>query len=623
MSRRGPAITLVIVGLVIEVFSGMTIARLDAAAQQARNEARLAAYLATLPVTAADPAGEAFANQQLAPDSLFRAYFDAHAGTTTLGPALTPALPLPGGWLQFYTDGALFKPGASPAAEGALPLDVRADQSALTQLVVNGAVDGASGVVRLPLLQALVSAGSQVAIGATGSQLTYADLRRAAQPDRLQPTPTGHGKPIATATGGVFVATATQSGKAMGHVVPASFSHALADPSMAPDGWQADFGNPLTAVLTATIWRDGQQRTLSVQMFQRNALLLDQATDAPAAGAASSPQLLPVGLDYLRTFGPPAVRLASGTAAWTAAAMTLRAQADDASASVAHVGPNFPLTLAPVTQWVNATLWYEGTWKTPHAQAAGWLNATAVMAAAPSGGAWAEFDALDPTLAGYLASQGQHVGAVVYDVTRGITYQYNADKGFIVASSVKVPIMLALLTQIEDQGREPSDDEMKLLTAMIENSDNDSAQLLYEEIGDAPGLTAFMQRVGVSGLTASSGTWGWSTITPAAMAQLLALLDAGNVLTAEHRALALNLMESVESDQQIGVGTTAPAGAMVAMKDGWVGGPDGLWVMNSSGIVSAGSEKYIISVFTDDDDALDQGWSITEHVCGAVASLIV
>jgi hypothetical protein len=95
------------------------------------------------------------------------------------------------------------------------------------------------------------------------------------------------------------------------------------------------------------------------------------------------------------------------------------------------------------------------------------------------------------------------------------------------------------------------------------------------------------------------------------------------VLTAEHRALALNLMESVESDQQIGVGTTAPAGATVAMKDGWVGGPDGLWVMNSSGIVSVGSEKYIISVFTDDDDALDQGWSITEHVCGAVASLLV
>ena len=81
-------------------------------------------------------------------------------------------------------------------------------------------------------------------------------------------------------------------------------------------------------------------------------------------------------------------------------------------------------------------------------------------------------------------------------------------------------------------------------------------------------------------------------------------------------------MENVESDQQIGVGSTAPAGATVALKDGWVGGPDNRWVMNTSGIVTVGQETYIISVYTTGLDDLPQGWGITEHVCGAVAQLL-
>ena len=163
---------------------------------------------------------------------------------------------------------------------------------------------------------------------------------------------------------------------------------------------------------------------------------------------------------------------------------------------------------------------------------------------------------------------------------------------------------------------------MSLLTTMIENSNNDSAQALYEEIGDAPGLAAFMAQVHISGLNPSPGTWGWSTITPQDMVDLLTLLQQGKILTSAHRALALSLLENIETDQQIGVGSTAPQGATTALKDGWVTGPDGLWVMNSSGIVTIGPETYIISVYTQGDNDLSEGWTITEHVCGAVAKLL-
>ena len=58
------------------------------------------------------------------------------------------------------------------------------------------------------------------------------------------------------------------------------------------------------------------------------------------------------------------------------------------------------------------------------------------------------------------------------------------------------------------------------------------------------------------------------------------------------------------------------------MKDGWVPGPDNLWAMNSSGIVTVGSETYIIAVYTQHENELQDGWNITDHVCGAVGQLL-
>jgi hypothetical protein len=187
---------------------------------------------------------------------------------------------------------------------------------------------------------------------------------------------------------------------------------------------------------------------------------------------------------------------------------------------------------------------------------------------------------------------------------------------------MKVPIMLAFLASIEQQGREPTDDEMAFLTIMIENSDNDSASTLFSAVGGVEGITKYMQKIGVDGLTTDDNAWGYSTITPQAMVDLLALLYNGKILNGNHRALALNLMENVEADQRIGVGDTAPRNATVALKDGWVADNNGLWAMNSSGIVTVGNETYIISVYTQGQQTLRDGQDITHKVCSAVASLL-
>jgi beta-lactamase class A len=221
----------------------------------------------------------------------------------------------------------------------------------------------------------------------------------------------------------------------------------------------------------------------------------------------------------------------------------------------------------------------------------------------------------------HLAASSGLMNAVVYDVTHGRYLTYNARRQFIAASSMKVPIMLTFLDMIERQGREPTNHEMTLLRTMIENSNNDSASALYDgEIGGAAGVTRFMQRIGITGLSPNPNAWGWSLITPLTMVRLLTRLYKGSILTRHDRHLALYLMEHVEADQRIGVGDTAQAGAIVAMKDGWVPAPDGQWAVNSSGIVITAQEVYIIAVYTQENPSLGAGWSVVRQVCRMVDS---
>jgi hypothetical protein len=65
------------------------------------------------------------------------------------------------------------------------------------------------------------------------------------------------------------------------------------------------------------------------------------------------------------------------------------------------------------------------------------------------------------------------------------------------------------------------------------------------------------------------------------------------------------------------------SGAVVAMKDGWLQGPDGLWAVNSSGIVTLGDETYIVSTYSDEQNSIDDGCSIVNHVSSVVASALL
>lgn len=308
------------------------------------------------------------------------------------------------------------------------------------------------------------------------------------------------------------------------------------------------------------------------------------------------------------------------TSAWTSKAVALTATASAGATPQVHLGANFPLALTGQSTTVDGNVWVEATWQTPGRKGTGWLPSAAVTTTKPSGGASASFDALDSGLSDYLNGLGTKVGVQVLDVTRGMTYSFNADKPFTVASAIKVPIILALLSQLEARKKKPTAAQTSLMTNMIEHSDNDSAAELYGEIGWERGILNFLKGLKISGFAPPSSpstiAYGYSTITPSAMAALLARLDAGTVLNATDRAFVLKLMRHIEDDQRIGVGDSSPSGATVSMKDGWfyAGGNTGPYVVNSSGIVSKGGETYVIAVFTVKDSNFNAGCAIVRHV---------
>ena len=312
--------------------------------------------------------------------------------------------------------------------------------------------------------------------------------------------------------------------------------------------------------------------------------------------------------------------------AWTTKAVALNGKASDDGPAQVHLGANFPLTLTGQSATVDGKEWYEAMWHTSGRQATGWLPASAVTTIKPSGIANAAVDALDQALDDYLRNLGVRVGVDAYDVTRAVTYTYNSGLSYFCASSMKVPIMLTFLRQLEKARREPTRAELGLLQTMIEQSDNSAAEALYESIGAQAGINAFMKGVRISGLVPDKpGWWGHSTSKPSTMVALLTKLNDGTVLNTAHRKLALELMRHVSGDGRIGLGDSSPAGATIAMKDGWTTARDGTgtMVVNTSGIVTLGAETYILSVYTDHDHGYPEGWAIIRHVAKVVGQRLM
>ena len=235
--------------------------------------------------------------------------------------------------------------------------------------------------------------------------------------------------------------------------------------------------------------------------------------------------------------------------------------------------------------------------------------------------------ALSNAMASLAANKTGDFSVAVLDEDTGVTASYNAAETYATASVVKADILAVLLFQAQQQGTPLTDDEDTAATQMIENSDNDSATTLWDDVGSAAGMSTANAAFGLKAtVPGSDDYWGLTTTTVADQLTLMSTLtSAKSPLDAASRNYALGLMHQVEPDQVWGVSAAADAGTTPALKNGWlpVDSDNDLWAVNSIGQISHGGHTYLVAFLSssqpDEQTGIDQASAVCKAAVAAVA----
>jgi len=196
-----------------------------------------------------------------------------------------------------------------------------------------------------------------------------------------------------------------------------------------------------------------------------------------------------------------------------------------------------------------------------------------------------------------LASPNFTPGVFLVDLNSGGYVDINAGASFPAASTIKVPILLALFQDV-DAGKIRLDEiltmqqdmvaggsgnmqykpvgtqftVLELATKMITISDNTATNMLIAKLG---GIDALNQRFRSWGLTTTvirnklPDLEGTNTTSPKELGNLLAMVNQGNLVSMQSRDRLLDIMRHTERDTLLPSGLGA--GATVAHKTGDIG----------------------------------------------------
>ncbi|MFF0561332.1 serine hydrolase [Streptomyces sp. NPDC004266] len=198
---------------------------------------------------------------------------------------------------------------------------------------------------------------------------------------------------------------------------------------------------------------------------------------------------------------------------------------------------------------------------------------------------------------------------------------------FNTASIIKVGILATLLLQAQDEDRELTAAERQNAEEMIRTSDNEAATELWQAIGEAEGLDAAIERLGLSSTYGGPDVrWGLTQTTATDQVKLLrAVFSRGPMaarppegLSQTSRAYIRDLMGQIAQDQDWGVSAASPQGSRCALKNGWLQrSTDDLWVINSIGQVAVQGHRYLVSVLSGDNASMKSGISLVERAARA------
>ena len=199
--------------------------------------------------------------------------------------------------------------------------------------------------------------------------------------------------------------------------------------------------------------------------------------------------------------------------------------------------------------------------------------------------------------AGLRGRNGSHAVSV-YDRVTGLSCIYNGSKHFDSASIVKAIILGALMRWHQETKTSLSSWEKNEATLMIEQSDNDAATALWDELG-MDNLQHFLNLAGMGETQlGQDGYWGLTQVTAHDEMLLLKLLTAANsVLDANSRSYELYLMAHVVNWEAWGVTAGTPSDVTWHVKNGWLPDATG-WHINSIGAFTGHGKDYMMAVLS-------------------------
>ncbi|HEX3909059.1 MAG TPA: serine hydrolase [Mycobacteriales bacterium] len=226
---------------------------------------------------------------------------------------------------------------------------------------------------------------------------------------------------------------------------------------------------------------------------------------------------------------------------------------------------------------------------------------------------------LQQRLTRYANSRRGSVTVAVYDVAaHRLTLVHDRDR-FVTASIVKVDILQTLLYQRHGH---LSGDERSLAKRMIEQSDNDAASALWNDVGGAAGVHRYNKKIGLTQTHPhSGGEWGLTTTSARDQVTLVRNLSGpSSVLSTSWQRYARGLMRHVTSDQRWGISSGPSAHAVVGLKNGWlpVASDRYRWEVNSIGWVRGSDRRYQIAVLTAHQPSEGYGIDTIEHLAKLV-----
>jgi beta-lactamase class A len=270
-----------------------------------------------------------------------------------------------------------------------------------------------------------------------------------------------------------------------------------------------------------------------------------------------------------------------------------------------------------------------------------------LMVTAPT---YAQLARLQPRLEQRITRHNGVVGLSVIDLRTGEQLSIRGDEAFPSASVIKVPILVELFHQIERgplklsdpvvmlaSDQRPGSGILQFLTAPLQLTVGDAATLMII-LSDNTATNLVLDRVGITyvnarmdslGLkqtrlhskvfnrpssidTAGSRKWGLGVTTPAEMAEILARLYRGQIVSdSASKAMIAILRNNFDSEE---IPRFLPPDATVAHKTGKLNA-----ARHDCGIVYSKQRDYVLCVLTAEN--ADQSWRLETEARITIADL--